>query len=145
MSSYISFGGKEYTIGDPFTGDLRRLQPAFGFGYGTAIKHLISGVESEIDLLDNPEKLEALLAVLWMAKLRANERDVTADDMRRIPLSDLMQAFKTIRSDDEPPVESDPNQTALTVSDQGDADEAAPAKNTSTSTKTSRKRSTNES
>lgn len=82
----------------PFLGDLKLLKPAFGFGYGTVMQRLQSLDESSdmATLLDDVDFVEALLAWMYLARLRAGDRSVSVQDVRRTPLD----GFQILPDDD---------------------------------------------
>lgn len=136
--------GREYDAQrQPFLGDLRLLKKAFGFGWGTVAKRL-EGLDSDADwstLLDDVDFIEALLAWMWMARLRAGDRDCTVDEVRMTPLDSI--AFKAEAGDEADEGDDAPPTSAPTGSDRGDAPAAseAPA-STARSTKKLKKPST---
>lgn len=90
----------------PFIGDLRLIRQAFGFGWGEVAARL-GGLSEDADmsaLLDDDECVDALVAWIWMARLRAGERDVTVDDVRMTPLDGIIWIAEP---GDDAPVEAD--------------------------------------
>lgn len=135
----IVVAGNAYPVArQPFIGDLRLLKSTFGFGWGTVAKRL-SGIEAEnfMELLDDQDFIEALLAWIWMAKMRAGEREVTLADVEQIALDDI--TF-TGGDDEKEGIEATP-QSAPTGSGRG-ASKAPAASSTRASTKKSKKPST---
>jgi hypothetical protein len=134
--------GREYDgTAQPFIGDLRLLRREFGFGFGTVIERMqkLSADTDALALLDDEEFTEALVAWMWMLRLRAGERTLTRADVELTAL-DQIQII-----DDEPEdgaVEADPTPASEPMdSDRAGADVAA-AGETRGSTKTSSRRST---
>lgn len=116
----LKIGDREYD-GDvqPFIGDLRLLKAEFGFGWGTVADRMqkVSEEANALELIDDDEFVDALMAWMWMVRLRSGERDVTITDIRQTPLDSF------VLLGDEPTaaeqVEPDPT-SALTDSGQGD-------------------------
>lgn len=133
--------GREYDPqAQPFIGDLRLLKAEFGFGWGEVARRL-QGLDQDADmlaLLDDDATVEALVAWMWMSRLRAGERDVTRQLVEMTPLDAI--AFKQEPGDELPGDDSVPT-SARTGSVPGDDEPAKPIPSKA-STKTSRKRST---
>ena len=88
----IEIDGKSYSTDlQPFIGDLRRLKAEFGFGYGEVARRLSSLDEDSdmLTLIDDDKFLDALIAWVWMARLRAGERDVTKQDVEMLCIDDI--------------------------------------------------------
>lgn len=133
--------GVEYDgAAQPFIGDLRRLKKELGFGWGTVAKRL-GALNEEADMLavlDDEDVLEALLAWIWMARLRAGERDVTFADVELTAVDSI--GFKNDPGDNDEAGDAAPT-SARTDSAPGDESDAEQP-NPKTSTKTSKKPST---
>lgn len=146
----LVIGVREFDVkAQPFIGDLRLLKTHFGFGWGTVATRLQS-LDQDVDvmtLIDDDDFVEALQAWMFMARLRAGERDVQAvlEDVRMTPLDGF--TFKAEPGDELPADGSVPT-SAPADSSRGEHEPAtvdAPsseAPSTPSSTKTSKKRST---
>lgn len=137
----LVINGVEYDAAEqPFIGDLRLLKKELGFGWGTVAKRL-GALNDDADMLavlDDDDVLEALLAWMWMARLRAGERDVTFAQVGMTPIDSIK--FKADPGDTADGSDAVPT-SAPTGSGRGD-DDAADKPNPKPSTKTSKKPST---
>lgn len=107
-------GGVSYD-GDsaPFLGDLRAMKKEFGLGYGTVIEQMRRvGKEPFLALVDDDGFVAAIMAWMWVTRLRAGERDLSADTVRMTAIDDV----RLVDDDDE--VESGTD---------GEADPTAPS------------------
>ncbi len=138
----LVINGQEFDAGaQPFIGDLRLLRKEFGFGWGEVVKRL-QGMDEDTDmfaLLDDEGFLDALVAWMWMAKLRAGDRDTTREDMERVAIDQIQWIAEPC--DVLPEDESVPTSAPAGSARGAAAPEPAPA-TTQGSTKTSTKRST---
>lgn len=145
--------GREYDpAAQPFLGDLRLLKPEFGFGWGEVV-HRLEGIDEDanwIVLLDDDDFREALIAWMWMSRLRAGERECTAADAAMVGLDAI--GWKLEPGDQPAEVDESVPTSAPAVSSRGGAvtkpgNVSKPAKvsaagpGTNTSSKTSRRRS----
>jgi hypothetical protein len=110
----IVINGREFDASaQPFIGDLRLLNREFGFGWGEVAKRL-SGIDDSADvlaMLDDEDITDALMAWMWMARLRAGERDVTIEEIRMTPIDAF--TFKTEPGDELPEDGSVPTSAPL--------------------------------
>lgn len=125
----------------PFIGDLRLLKRTLGFGWGTVAERMqrISPETDALALLDDEEFLDALLAWMWMVRLRAGERDVTFDQVLLTPIDDIRLLGDDPSAAEEAARDEDPTQaSAPTDSEPADAPREARARASATRTSTSK-------
>lgn len=100
----LVINGRQYPNVAPFIGDLRLLKREFGFGWAEVARRM-SGIDDEtplIDLVDDEEFMDAIIAWMWMTRLRAGERDLTRTDVEQTPV-DVIEFV-----DDDEEVVADP-------------------------------------
>jgi hypothetical protein len=138
----LVINGVEYdATAQPFIGDLRLLKKEFGFGWGTVASRL-AGINEDADMmsmLDDDDVLEALVAWMWMSRLRAGERATTRADVELTPIDSIR--FVGEPGDDADEGDAAPT-SAPTDSGRGGAGEPTTKQHRKPSTKTSKKPST---
>lgn len=129
----------------PFIGDLRLLKRTLGFGWGTVAERMqkIAPDADALALLDDEEFIDALLAWIWMTRLRSGERDLTFEQVAMTPVDQIQMlhddpsAAQTAAADAD---DADPT-SAQTASGLGDAKPERKRASTKASSKTSNLRS----
>jgi hypothetical protein len=103
--------GREYDgSAQPFIGDLRLLKKACGFGYGTVIERMQKLDENNwLKMVDDDLFIEALIAWMWMSRLRAGERELTFEQAGMVALDQFQMVDDT---PDAPEVAADPTQAS---------------------------------
>jgi hypothetical protein len=135
--------GREYDAqAQPYIGDLRLLKKEFGFGWGTVATRLqaLNPDTDPLALLDDDDFLDALVAWMWMARLRAGERDCTREQAGMVDMSQMV--WRAEPGDDESPVDDAAPTSARTGSAPGAVPVQVPAVPKKRSTKTSKQPST---
>jgi hypothetical protein len=88
----LRIDGREYDgSAQPFLGDLMQLKRRCGYGYGTVIDRM-AGLDADANikaLLDDESFVEALIAWMWMSRLRAGERSLTFDEAGMVALDQI--------------------------------------------------------